>query len=659
MTSPSGMPSAVGRFRIDALLGSGGMGAVYKAFDPALRREVAVKTIRPDVQRPGIAQRFYREAQALARLNHKHIIVVFDVGEFSGGVYIAMEYLRGEHLGEAIGRGTLSLRSRLDILVAVLDGLQHAHDNGVIHRDIKPSNVHLLPDGTVKLLDFGIASVAESETNLTGTSDLLCTPQYASPEQLESQEADGRSDIYSTGAMAYYLLSGRRPFDAPSVSGLLTKVLTEQAAPLPGRISEVLPELDHIVRRAMAKSRGDRYQSATEMKDAVERLMRERADTIAEFETEASFVSSHESSGPASATGSFEDREQPFETMRSLVDAEESGSSRVPPNSEPRSAARAGAAVAVGLLALAAVAVLWFVTRPDAPRQPEGGSSGRTQGAQGRDANGGRSPRDLGGADPGTSGPVTNGSAGADGRGSASPAGPSSTGSEGRGSVGSAAASGRSAGGAVTTGGGENLAEATHVSNAAMPAREMFNTDNGAPQHVGLKYRVVQLMPSGQEVDADPAQRFHSGDRVKFVFESNIDGFLYVAHLGSSGRWSVLFPNPSINAGLNEIGRGSAYEVPSNGWFRFEGDAGTEQVFVVVSRDRLKQMPGFAEPVSRTEVVSAQVIDDLRNRLPSRDLVFETDRSADGPRTSQVTYIVNRSELAAAVAATLALTHEQ
>ena len=173
----------------------------------------------------------------------------------------------------------------------------------------------------------------------------------------------------------------------------------------------------------------------------------------------------------------------------------------------------------------------------------------------------------------------------------------------------------------------------------------------------GLKYRII-VQRGSDEVDADPAATFHSGDRVRFGFESNIDGYLYIVSAGSSGRWSVLFPNPDANGGKNAIARSEEYLVPDNGWFAFNDTPGTEEVFVVLSKQALETLPGFKGPVTRRESVDRSIVTGLQASIQSRDLVFERDRStaADG-KTRQATYIVNRGELASQVAALIQLTH--
>src|SRR5262245_569222 len=192
------LPDSIGRFKILEVLGRGGMGEVYKAFDPTLQRTVAVKTVRPDIDRPEYLDRMMREAQACARLSHPNIVTIYEAAQADGLVYIAMEYLQGKDLAEPIAAGTLSFEEKILVLAKVLEALQHAHSQHVVHRDVKPSNVLMCADGSIKLMDFGLARVLVADT-LTASGSVMGTPHYASPEQLKGEAVDNRSDIYSTG----------------------------------------------------------------------------------------------------------------------------------------------------------------------------------------------------------------------------------------------------------------------------------------------------------------------------------------------------------------------------------------------------------------------------------------------------------------------------
>lgn len=259
------------------------MGEVYKAFDATLRRHVALKTVRTGIDSPESLARLLREAQACARLRHQNIVTVYDAGESDGVVYIIMEFLEGTDLAAALRH--LSMLAKLRVLTQVLDALDHAHAQQVIHRDIKPSNVFCLTDGTIKVVDFGLARVTHNET-MTATGIAMGTPHYASPEQLRAEAVDHRSDIYSTGAMAYELIDGRRPFDhaGSSLTSVILKAIPEPPVPMSSRWAREFPALERIVQRALAKEPGDRYQSAREMRDAVASVMATEEASLVSFE---------------------------------------------------------------------------------------------------------------------------------------------------------------------------------------------------------------------------------------------------------------------------------------------------------------------------------------------------------------------------------------
>src|SRR5438128_6075954 len=283
------VPETIGRFKIEARLGSGGMGDVYKALDPTLRRTIAVKTVRPDIDNPMYLERLYREAQAVARLQHPNIVTVFEAGETSGLVYIAMEFLKGENLASALDRGDLNFEAKIKALMQILDALQYAHSEGVIHRDIKPANIHRMPDGTIKLLDFGLARM-ESAQSLTQTGAVMGTPYYASPEQLKAEAIDGRTDVYSTGVVAYEMFTGRRAFDGDNLSTVILKVLSTPPPPMETSWSNTFPEIEKIVSRAIAKSAADRYATAEDMRNALSAFLSNSREGIASVQAEQTFV---------------------------------------------------------------------------------------------------------------------------------------------------------------------------------------------------------------------------------------------------------------------------------------------------------------------------------------------------------------------------------
>ena len=257
------------RFRVESRLGRGGMGDVYKAYDTVLERTVAVKTLTPGNADAQAVERLMREARACARLTHPGIVTIHDVLQVDGRVHIVMEHLEGASLASLHRFPRLStLEGKIDIIVRILDALHYAHGRGVVHRDIKPTNVQLLPDGSMKLLDFGIAHVAGAAA-VTATRTVTGTAHYASPEQLRGEESDVGTDVYSTGILTYEVLTRRRPFDGDSIATVLTKVLNDPLPPMGTSLSENFPDIERIVQRASAKRSQDRYASAEDMKNAL------------------------------------------------------------------------------------------------------------------------------------------------------------------------------------------------------------------------------------------------------------------------------------------------------------------------------------------------------------------------------------------------------
>jgi serine/threonine protein kinase len=259
----------IGKYKVLHELGRGSMGVVYKAHDPILNRFVAIKTISPSLGADSEARkRFLREAQSAARLNHPNIVTVYDLGEEQGRVYMAMELLEGQDLRQLIGNPAVAhLDDKLRIMEQVCDGLAFAHAKNVIHRDLKPANIHVQPNGSVKIMDFGLARLGPSEMTATGTS--IGTPNYMSPEQVKGAKADARSDVFSMGTVFYELLTGRKAFDAGSLHSILRRVAESEPAP-PRRFAPDLPEtLVRLLERSMAKDAGHRFRNAGEMRLAL------------------------------------------------------------------------------------------------------------------------------------------------------------------------------------------------------------------------------------------------------------------------------------------------------------------------------------------------------------------------------------------------------
>src|SRR6266542_714810 len=269
-----------GRYELDGVIGRGGMAEVYRACDTRLDRMVAVKTLRADLAREqSFQERFRREAQSAASLNHPSIIAVYDTGEdMADGVpvpYIVMEYADGRTLGDLLHDGRRLLVQRcLEIVDGVLRALKHSHDNNIVHRDIKPANVMLTPSGDVKVMDFGIArALSGGQATITQTAQVIGTAQYMSPEQARGERVDERSDLYSTGCLLYELLTGRPPFSGGSPVAIAYQHVRENPVP-PSQVDPEIPRwADAIVLKAMAKAPADRYQNAAEMRADIQRVM--------------------------------------------------------------------------------------------------------------------------------------------------------------------------------------------------------------------------------------------------------------------------------------------------------------------------------------------------------------------------------------------------
>lgn len=268
-------PATLGKYRIDAVLGSGSMGTVYRAYDPDLGRPLAIKTLHKALLESGESEeflaRFRREAKAAAGLNHPNIVTVHDYGEERGIPYIVMELAEGSDLKELLEKDPRpSLAWTLDLMRQVLCGLTHCHAQGIVHRDIKPGNFILLPDGRVKITDFGIARVEDSD--LTRFGDQLGSPAYMSPEQILGKKVDRRSDLFSVGVVLYEMLTGRKPFSGQSVTEIMHKVLRKEAQSARRLEPSLSPAADRLLRKALQKKPEDRFQTAQELADALAAL---------------------------------------------------------------------------------------------------------------------------------------------------------------------------------------------------------------------------------------------------------------------------------------------------------------------------------------------------------------------------------------------------
>ena len=270
----------LGPYRIEAALGAGGMGRVYRALDIKLSRPVAVKLLADDLVDPAARRRFQREAQMASALNHPHILTVHDAGDFEGRQYLVTEFVDGGTLKDWAKRDKRTWREIVELLVGIADGMATAHDAGILHRDIKPANILVTKSGYAKLADFGLAKLVEpADSDITSTLTegrtrpgmVLGTIAYMSPDQASGQKLDARSDIFSFGVVLYELLSGQRPFTGSTDLELLQNIIHGAPQPLGGEIPEALRA---AVEKALAKDRGERYQSMHDMVVDLRRLVR-------------------------------------------------------------------------------------------------------------------------------------------------------------------------------------------------------------------------------------------------------------------------------------------------------------------------------------------------------------------------------------------------
>src|SRR5262245_14074724 len=273
------MIQRLGKYRIVERIRRGGMRTVYKAHDPMLDRTVALKVISGDIDvTDELRARFFREAQACARLSHPNVITVYDMGDEDGHLYIVMEFLEGEELRQVIAqKRNVFLEDKLSMMIEVCDGLDYAHKRGIVHRDIKPGNIYVLRDGHVKLLDFGIARIATAEAGLTRTGLIMGTLRYMSPEQARGR-VDHRSDIFSVGAVFYELLAYRHAFTGEDPMEILDRLRSEDPTPLSEVDAAIPGELSEIIARSLKKDPGDRFAELAHMRVELERVRRRLTD---------------------------------------------------------------------------------------------------------------------------------------------------------------------------------------------------------------------------------------------------------------------------------------------------------------------------------------------------------------------------------------------
>ncbi len=266
------METFFGKYRVIREIGRGAMGNVYLAFDTVLEREVAVKTISSTIREEHLKERFIREARAAGKLCHRNIVTIYDFGVEEDRLYIVMEYLEGKDLYQLIAERTqLDIIERLEIIRQICLGLDFAHQNGVFHRDIKPANIRILKDGSVKIVDFGLAMMQSS--SLTQSGAFLGTPSYVAPERLQGESGDSMSDQFSVGIILYEFLTHQRAFEGDSISTIIYNVLHSEPRSLDPKFIVRFPHLQTVIQKAIAKKPTQRYPSLKEMAEDLQRLI--------------------------------------------------------------------------------------------------------------------------------------------------------------------------------------------------------------------------------------------------------------------------------------------------------------------------------------------------------------------------------------------------
>ncbi len=256
----------LGRYQIVARIGAGGFGNVYQAWDPLIRREVALKTCESDQE--AVRERFAREARSAGGLDHPNIVRIYDSHQTEEGLsFIVQEFLEGEDLAERLLRRVrMPVIEKLRIVDAIACGLSHAHGHGIVHRDIKPANIRLLCDGRVKIMDFGIAKAVGSDPTMTRPGATLGSLGYMAPEQIEGGVVDQRTDLFALGIVAYEILGGRLPFAGDGLGELFERILHEEPEPLSAFALDVPVELDALVLRCLEKDPARRPESADRLR---------------------------------------------------------------------------------------------------------------------------------------------------------------------------------------------------------------------------------------------------------------------------------------------------------------------------------------------------------------------------------------------------------
>ena len=690
----NGIPQHIANYDVERRLGRGAMGTVYLARDRELGRHVAIKLIQADVDSPDMRERFNREARSIAALNHPSIVTLYHSGQEETLPYLVLEYIEGRSILQVIGKHEgVPLSKRLLWIEQLCEGLQYAHERGIIHRDIKPANLMIDHLDRLRILDFGIARIfGEARTAM---SALIGTPAYMAPEYIRGEGIDARADVFAAGAVAYELLSYRRAFSGDTQSTILHRVLSEMPARfVEAGATDLDPELEQIVFRALSKDQNARFQTAREFAEAI-RAVRARVDmspqawvnTGAPAET---VVIDHRSAtaeptwSPGSNTFVSDPAAlAPTQIVSSRTTSELQHSDPVPVDSEepasyesadkvtvlddlrrasivapdaPQERPNEPAAVTppssntwkyVGIAACVLIipaAVYTALTYFDNPSPDTSAGPTTTVAVPG--------PNDPPVAPPVSNPTVTNGTGTVTtgGTGNIDPTTTATAGSKGSVTV-------NTAGGNGTTVPGNEGAKL----EITRTAYELFNATNGATLP-GLIYRVLQRVnASDAVVSVDPGDKvFRTGrDQFRFAFRSNIDGYLYVAQKSDQGDWDVVFPEPGVNGGSNRVQKNQDYIAPSPDWFQLDPPSGTERVFVFLSKTPVSAFTDLNRPVTSQATLAQSEIDKLQSTISMRRLVVaKGDVPAAAGTGGSGVYVVNADAFANAVMVTFDMTHK-
>lgn len=263
------IPEKIGRYIVKSELGRGGMATVYRAHDPSVDREVAIKVLpREMLHDPQFRSRFEREIKMVAALEHPSIVPIYDVGDEDGQPYFVMRYMTGGSLSDGIEKGKFSVQDTARIIEKIARGLAYSHRKGIIHRDLKPDNILFDDSGDPFISDFGVAKLTEASGGLTG-SGVIGTPAYMSPEQAQGNEIDSRSDVYGLGVIIYQMLSGQQPYSADTPMGVVVKHITEPVPEILNLIPNLPHEVDDVIKTAMAKDKANRYPTTVDLAKAL------------------------------------------------------------------------------------------------------------------------------------------------------------------------------------------------------------------------------------------------------------------------------------------------------------------------------------------------------------------------------------------------------